>query len=88
MVAPKPSLTVKSLRSAIPALKRNGTQRDDLAHAYSVWWKHQRLNSGKKEDEVWVIRLENPSGKVQEYRCATEAQARQLALVLTPKESK
>ncbi len=42
-----------------------------------------------KEDDVWVIRLENPgSGKVQEYRCATEAQARQLALVLTPKEKR
>ena len=39
-----------------------------------------------KEEEVWVIRLENPGGKIQEYRCATEAQARQLALVLTPKE--
>jgi hypothetical protein len=41
-----------------------------------------------KEDDVWVIRLENPGGKIQEYRCATEAQARQLALVLTPKEKK
>lgn len=42
-----------------------------------------------KEDDVWVIRLENPgSGKVQEYRCATEAQARQLATVLTPKEQR
>lgn len=42
-----------------------------------------------KEDEVWVIRVEKPgSGKVQEYRCATEAQARQLATVLTPKEQR
>jgi hypothetical protein len=41
------------------------------------------------ENDIWVIRLENNStGKVQEYRCATEAQARQLALVLTPKEKK
>lgn len=30
---------------------------------------------------VWVIRLEN-DGRVQEYRCATERQAKQLAQVL------
>jgi hypothetical protein len=42
-----------------------------------------------QENEVWVIRLENSSsGKTQEYRCATEAQARQLAMVLTPKEQR
>jgi hypothetical protein len=35
-------------------------------------------------DGVWVVRLER-SGKVQEYRCATEAQARALALVLAPR---
>lgn len=35
-----------------------------------------------KENDVWVIRLERPNGKTQEYRCATENQARQLALVL------
>jgi hypothetical protein len=39
-----------------------------------------------KEDDVWVIRIES-NGKVQEYRCASEKQARQLALVLTPKEA-
>jgi hypothetical protein len=41
-----------------------------------------------KEDDVWVIRLENPSGKIQEYRCASESQARQLAIVLTPKDKR
>lgn len=40
-----------------------------------------------QENDVWVIRLEN-GGKVQEYRCATEAQAKALALVLTPKEQR
>lgn len=40
------------------------------------------------ENEVWVIRLENTAGKIQEYRCATEAQAKQLAMVLTPKEQR
>ncbi len=29
-------------------------------------------------------RLEKPNGKLQEYRCATEGQARQLAQVLAP----
>ncbi|KFE64203.1 hypothetical protein [Hyalangium minutum] len=36
-----------------------------------------------KEENVWVIRLQNRSGKMQEYRCATENQARQLAMVLS-----
>ena len=33
----------------------DGSQRSDVAHAYSVWWKQQRLASGKKDDEVWRI---------------------------------
>lgn len=41
-----------------------------------------------KEDDVWVIRLENSNGKTQEYRCASESQAKQLAAVLTPREAK
>ena len=41
-----------------------------------------------KEEEVWVIRVDNPSnGKTQEYRCATEKQARQLMTALQPKDS-
>ena len=36
-----------------------------------------------KESDVWVLRLQKANGKVQEYRCTTESQARQLALVLT-----
>lgn len=35
-----------------------------------------------KENDVWVIRIDRPNGKTQEYRCATETQARQLAMVL------
>lgn len=48
------------------------------------------MASGKaivtREEEVWVIRIENGQGKVQEYRCATEVQARQLAAVLSAPE--
>ncbi len=40
-----------------------------------------------KEAGVWVLRIEK-DGKLQEYRCATEAQARQLALVLVPPKEK
>lgn len=40
-----------------------------------------------KEEGIWVLRLENPNGKKQEYRCATEGQARQLALVLARPDS-
>lgn len=49
------------------------------------------MNAGKptltQEEGVWVIRLENSNGKVQEFRCATESQARQLAAVLAPREA-
>ncbi|MBZ4421026.1 hypothetical protein [Myxococcus sp. RHSTA-1-4] len=36
-----------------------------------------------KENDVWVLRIEKDNGKMQEYRCATENQARQLAMVLS-----
>ena len=36
-----------------------------------------------KEADIWVLRLHTPTGKVQEYRCSTEGQARQFALVLS-----
>jgi hypothetical protein len=36
-----------------------------------------------KEAELWVLRVQKPNGKVQEYRCTSEGQARQLALVLS-----
>lgn len=39
-----------------------------------------------KEQDVWVVRVERPGGKVQEYRCATEAQARALELALSKQE--
>lgn len=35
-----------------------------------------------QEDKVWVVRVEKGNGRVQEFRCATEAQARTLLLVL------
>lgn len=35
-------------------------------------------------DNMWTVRIEQPNGKVQTYRCATEAQARQMAMVLVP----
>lgn len=36
-------------------------------------------------DGIWLVRLERDKGKVQEYRCSTEQQARALALVLAPR---
>jgi hypothetical protein len=38
-----------------------------------------------KEGDVWVVRVERPGGKMQEYRCASEAQARQLEAALKPR---
>lgn len=39
-----------------------------------------------KEDDMWVIRVESATGKMQEYRCATEKQAKQLLTALQPRE--
>ncbi len=39
-----------------------------------------------QEENIWVLRIQKPNGKMQEYRCATENQARQLALVLARPE--
>lgn len=41
-----------------------------------------------KDAGVWVLRIQGQDGKVQEFRCTTEKQARQLALVLTPSEAR
>jgi hypothetical protein len=41
-----------------------------------------------QEDGVWVVRVERTGldgKKLQEYRCASEAQARQLEQALLPK---
>lgn len=38
-----------------------------------------------EHDGLWIVRLERTNGKVQEYRCATEQQARALVLVLAPR---
>lgn len=37
------------------------------------------------DGDVWVIRVEE-NGKTQEYRCASEQQAKQLAQVLAPQK--
>jgi hypothetical protein len=36
-----------------------------------------------KEAEVWLLRVQKPDGQVQEYRCTSEGQVRQLAQVLS-----
>ncbi len=37
------------------------------------------------ESGVWVVRVERPGGKQQEYRCVTEAQAKALVESLRTK---
>ncbi len=39
-----------------------------------------------KEENIWILRVQKPNGKTQEYRCATENQARQLAMLLSRPE--
>lgn len=38
-------------------------------------------------EDLWLVRVEQPNGRVQEYRCTSESQAKQLALVLAPAEA-
>ena len=38
----------------------------------------------KLVDDVWVVRIAQANGTVQTYRCATEAQAKAMAMVLKP----
>jgi hypothetical protein len=41
----------------------------------------------RQEEDVWVLRVEQPNGQVQEYRCLSELQAKQLAAMLVkPRE--
>ena len=37
----------------------------------------------RQEEGMWILRVET-NGKVQEYRCHTELQARALAILLLP----
>ena len=41
-----------------------------------------------KDAGVWVLRVAGQDGKVQEFRCASEKQARQLAMVLSTSEAR
>jgi len=43
---------------------------------------HETQPELQQVDNVWLVRIEQPNGKVQTYRCATEAQAKQMAMVL------
>ena len=36
------------------------------------------------QEGVWVVRIDRGNGKIQEYRCTSESQAQQLALLLNP----
>jgi hypothetical protein len=36
-----------------------------------------------QDEDMWILRVES-NGKVQEYRCHTEVQARALAILLLP----
>lgn len=42
--------------------------------------------SMKNEEGVWVVRVPRPNGTMQEFRCATERQARHLVSVLSSAE--
>ena len=51
-------LEVKALRNpsdATAGLDEKGKPNSSLAHAYSIWSKHQQLASGKKGEQVWRI---------------------------------
>jgi hypothetical protein len=37
----------------------------------------------RQDEDMWILRVES-NGKVQEYRCGSEVQARALAILLLP----
>jgi hypothetical protein len=37
----------------------------------------------RQDEDMWILRVES-KGKVQEYRCGSEVQARALAILLLP----
>ena len=41
------------------------------------------LATVRQDEDMWILRVES-NGKVQEYRCHTEVQARALAILLLP----
>jgi hypothetical protein len=41
----------------------------------------------KNEDGVWIVLVVTSHGKTQEFRCATEAQARQLLTLLSARSA-
>ena len=41
----------------------------------------------KNEEGVWVIRVPKPNGSIQEFRCASESQAKKLFAVFTASSS-
>jgi hypothetical protein len=70
------------------------SQNDAFATARRVLWTAVMLNASQQPTVVrpelindegrWVVRVDRGNGKVQEYRCASEEQARQLVAVLAP----
>lgn len=44
---------------------------------------NQELATVTRDEDMWILRVET-NGKVQEYRCGTEVQARALAILLLP----
>jgi hypothetical protein len=42
------------------------------------------LPSLTRDEDMWILRIES-NGKVQEYRCGSELQARALAVLLQPR---
>ena len=60
-------------------------------HCLSLEANGESAMAGKptmvEENGVWVVRVEDDRGKVQEYRCATERQARQLTMALAAKQA-
>jgi hypothetical protein len=65
-----------------------GTWNAEPSDAREVYLMAAKPTLTAEEGGVWVVRLENDNGKVQEYRCASEQLAKQLAQVLVPRDAR
>ncbi len=74
-------------RGQLPGKRRDlGSARPMLKAVVTEVALHMGKPQVVQEEGVWIIRVAQENGKTQEYRCASESQARQLALVLTGRE--
>ena len=74
--ASQPSVITGPVSGTGPASTASATRMDQTPES-------PELPLVRQEEDMWILRVET-NGKVQEYRCGSEVQARALAILLLP----